>query len=117
MADERTKEKPPRRLGRRTVLRAGAMGGAATVLAMLNEVAWSPMRPAMAATPLPAIQCDLSSFIAPATSVDGVMVQFGPVYTVFQMIDLKRRPTLAEQTAFEDPLPTIDAAYPSRPPG
>ncbi|HEX3589097.1 MAG TPA: hypothetical protein VHV74_05645 [Pseudonocardiaceae bacterium] len=93
------------------------MTGAAAVLAMLNEVAWSPMRPAVAATAPPDIQFDLSSYIAPATSVDGVMVQFGPVYTVFQMMDLRREPTLAEQTVFENALATIEAAYPFSPSG
>jgi hypothetical protein len=99
------------------VLKAGAVGTAAAFLAMLDELAWSPLRPAMAATALPDIQFDLSSFIAPATSVDGVAVQFGPVFTLFQTIDLKRKPTKAEQTVFVNALATIEAAYPFSPAG
>jgi hypothetical protein len=93
------------------------MGTAATFLAMLDEIAWSPMRKAAAVTALPDIQCDLSAFVNPAASVDGVMVQFGPVFTIFQTIDLERAPTLAEQTAFETALQTIEAAYPFSPSG
>ncbi|HEX5115136.1 MAG TPA: hypothetical protein VFW65_08055 [Pseudonocardiaceae bacterium] len=117
MAQESSKDKPHRRLGRRTVLKAGAMGTAATFLAMLDEIAWSPTRPAVAATTPPDIQFDLGPYIAPATSVDGVMVQFPPIFTIFQTIDLLRTPTLDEQTTFENALATIEAAYPFDPSG
>jgi hypothetical protein len=118
MAQEKLNARPPRRThGRRTVLKAGAVGTAAAFLAMLDELAWSPMRPAMAATAPPDIQFDLSAYIAPAASVDGVMMQFGPVFTLFQLIDLKRRPTKAEQAIFANALATIEAAYPFSPEG
>jgi hypothetical protein len=117
MADDKIKAKPSRHLNRRTVLKAGAMGASAATLAMLDEIAWSPKRPAVAATALPDIQFDLSAFINPATSVDGVMVQFGPVFTIFQTIDITREPTLEEQTAFETALTTIETAYPFSPSG
>ena len=67
-------------LSRRTVLKAGSVGA---MLAMLEGLAWKPARPALAATELPDIQFDIGAFIAPATAVDGVQVQFGPVYTTF----------------------------------
>lgn len=109
---------PPRRVDRRTVLKAGAAaGGAAALMAMMDEVAWAPKRPALAAATLPDIQFDLGSFIAPATDVDGVTVQFPPVYTLFQTIDLLRLPTVAEQTIFENALETIETAYPFSPEG
>ncbi|HEX5401042.1 MAG TPA: hypothetical protein VFX16_01930 [Pseudonocardiaceae bacterium] len=118
MEPERKSGRPSRRNhGRRTVLKAGAVGGAAAVMAMLDEFAWSPLRPAMAATAPPDIQFDLSSYIAPATSVDGVAVQFGPVFTLFQCIDLKRMPTKAEQTILANALATIETAYPFSPAG
>jgi hypothetical protein len=113
MAQERLRQG----LHRRTVLKAGAVGAAAAFLAGLDELAWSPMRPAAAATGVPDIQFDLSPYIAPATSVDGVLVQFPPVFTVFQFIDLLRTPTKAEQTVFANALATIEAAYPFSPAG
>lgn len=117
MEQERLDERPRSGFGRRAALKAGAVGTAAAFLAMLDEVAWSPMRPAVAATALPDIQFDLSAFIAPATSVNGVLVQFPPVFTVFQTIDLLRRPTKDEQTTFANALATIEAAYPFSPSG
>jgi hypothetical protein len=117
MAQERLTARPPRRFGRRTALKVGAVGTAAAFMSMLDELAWSPMRPAVAATALPDIQFDLSAYIAPATSVDGVAVQFQPVFTLFQLIDLKRLPTKAEQTIFDNALATIEAAYPFSPSG
>jgi hypothetical protein len=114
MEQERSGPRSRKGVHRRAVLKAGA---AAPLLAMLDELAWSPMRPAVAETALPDIQFDLGAFIAPATSVDGVMVQFPPVFTVFQTIDLLRQPTKAEQTTFIDALATIESAYPFSPSG
>jgi hypothetical protein len=107
----------PRGHGRRTMLKAGAVGAAAVAMAMLDELAWSPMRPAAAATAPPDIQFDLGAYIAPVTTISGVQVQMPPVFTLFELIDLARRPTKAEQTIFENALATIEAAYPFSPSG
>jgi hypothetical protein len=119
MEQERLAAQPSskRSHGRRTVLKAGAVGVAATFLAMLDELAWSPLRPAAAATALPDIQFDLGPYIAPATSINGVQVQFPPVFTLFQTIDMLRRPTKAEQVTFSNALATIESAYPFSPDG
>lgn len=108
----------PKPVRRRTVLKAGAVGTTTALLAMMDDVARAPKRLALAATTtLPDIQFDLGAFIAPATTVDGVAVQFPPLYTLFQTIDLLRPPTKAEQTIFADALATIEAAYPFSPAG
>src|SRR5262245_55716123 len=66
MDQERSDSRSRKGLHRRSVLKAGA---AAVFLTMLDELAWSPMRSAMASTAvLLDIQFDLGSFIAPVTS-------------------------------------------------
>lgn len=104
----------PYDLNRRTVLKAGS---AAALLAMLEGIAWVPRRPALAATTLPDIQFDIAGFIEPATAVDGVQVQFGPVHTTFLLANLQRLPTKAEQTAFASALDTIESVYEFSPAG
>ena len=101
-------------LSRRTVLKAGSVGA---MLAMLEGLAWKPARPALAATELPDIQFDIGGFIQPATAVDGVQVQFGPVHTKFMFGNLKRLPTKAEQTAFAAALDTLESVYEFSPAG
>jgi hypothetical protein len=58
------------------MLKAGSVGAAAALLTMLDGIAWKPLRPALAQTALPDIQFDIGSFIAPATAIGGVQVQF-----------------------------------------
>jgi hypothetical protein len=101
-------------LSRRTVLKAGATGA---MLAALEALAWKPARPALAATTLPDVQFDIGAFIQPATAVDGVQFQFGPVHTKFMFGNLKRLPTKAEQTAFAQALDTIESVYEFSPAG
>jgi hypothetical protein len=117
MENERLNARARGRFGRRTVLKAGAVGTAAVVMAMLDELAWSPLRPAAAATAPPDIQFDLGAYLAAPTTISGVTVQMPPVFTIFQLIDLERRPTKAEQAIFEGALATIEAAYPYSPDG
>jgi hypothetical protein len=104
---------------RRTVLKAsGAIGAAAATMTLLDQVAWRPLRSAMAQTvTLPDIQFDIGNFIPPAFSVNGVQVQFGPVYTTFATATLSRLPTKAEQTTLANALNTIEANYPFSPSG
>jgi hypothetical protein len=99
------------------MLKAGSVGAAAALLTMLDGIAWKPLRPALAQTALPDIQFDIGSFIAPATAVGGVQVQFGPVHTTFLTANLTRLPTKAEQTMLADALDTIETAYQFSPAG
>ncbi|HEV7657115.1 MAG TPA: hypothetical protein VGP36_20615 [Mycobacteriales bacterium] len=101
----------PPDVSRRTLLKAGA------ALALFDGLTWIPARPALAATTLPDVQFDIGAFIAPATSVDGVQVQFGPVHTHFLTANLKRVPTAADQAAFANALDTIESAYEFSPAG
>jgi hypothetical protein len=99
---------------RRTALKAGATGA---MLAALEALAWKPARPALAATELPDIQFDIGSFIQPATAINGVQVQFGPVHTFFLTGNLKRLPTKAEQAILTQALADIETAYEFSPAG
>jgi hypothetical protein len=54
---------------------------------------------------------------APATSIDGVQLQFGPVHTTFLTANLQRLPTKDEQTAFAGALDTIESVYEFSPAG
>jgi hypothetical protein len=119
MEAQQARSEPSRRVRRRTVLKAGgAIGAAAATLTLLDEVAWRPVRSAMAQTVgLPDIQFDIGRFIAPAFTVNGVQVQFGPVYTTFATATLSRLPTRAEQTTLANALNTIEASFPFSPSG
>jgi len=101
-------------ISRRTALKAGS---AAALAALLESLAWIPKRPAVAATELPDIQFDVAQFIKPATAINGVQVQFGPVHTYFETANLRRPPTLADQTALANALSTIESAYEFSPAG
>jgi hypothetical protein len=104
----------PYDLSRRTVLKAGSVGA---LVAMLEGLAWTPARPALAATTPPDIQFDIAAFIEPATAIDGVQLQFGPVYTTFMTGNLKRAPTMADQAALAGALAAIESAYEFSPAG
>jgi hypothetical protein len=99
------------------VLKAGSAGAPAALLTMLDGIAWKPLRPAIAQTALPDIQFDIANFIAPATAVDGVQVQFGPVHTTFLTANLKSMPTKDQQTVFANALDTIESVYEFSPAG
>ncbi len=107
-----------RSLSRRTVLKAGAFGLAASSLGMLDLLAWTPKRLAHAApATLPDIQFDIGSFIGPAETIDGVPVRFGSVFTYFVTARLSRTPTAHDQTALAHALNTIEAKHPFSPTG
>jgi hypothetical protein len=110
-------------VSRRTLLKAGikagVMGAAAIPsLAVIDPLAWIPDRLALAApTRLPEIQFDIGAFIAPARTIDGVLVRFGPVFTLFATARLTRTPTRRDQNALEQALTAIEEHYPFSPSG
>lgn len=114
-----TAEESTHTLNRRTLLKAGGAVGAATgLLTALDTVAWRPLRQSAGAAPAPAdIQHDIGAFVAPAFSINGIQVQFGPVFTTFATATLSRLPTKAEQTTFTNALATIEQQYPWGPGG
>ncbi len=107
-----------RPISRRKVLAVGALGIAASTLGALEALSWTPNRMAHAAPPnLPDIQFDISNYIGPVTTIDGVEVRFGPVHTLFLTAQLTRRPDKRDQQLLSDALSTIERIYPFRPGG
>src|SRR5438093_7430805 len=103
---------------RRDVLKLGLAGALATELSMLDQLVQLPVRLALAATPrLPDIQFDIGNFIAPAFTVNGVLVRFGPVFTFFTPAKLTRTPSAQDQAVLSQALDTIESVYPFSPKG
>ncbi|MFJ3231158.1 hypothetical protein [Streptomyces sp. NPDC086787] len=110
---------------RRGVLRGGALAAAVATLEVLKNSSVIPVRlrsTASAATAdaeavLPDVQFDIADYIAPATDVDGVEVQFGPVHTVFATARLLRPPTRGDQVRLSSALASIERAYAFSPSG
>ncbi len=106
-----------RAVSRRSLLKAGAAGLLASQVALLEQLAWMPDRLAMAASGLPDIQHDIGNFIAPAFRRDGVLVRFGPVFTLFVPAKLRRNPTKSDRTLLVNALNTIESVHPFGPAG
>jgi hypothetical protein len=106
-------------VSRRTLFKTGgALAGAIGTLSMLEELAIVPERAwAADALALPDVQFDLAPFVAPAQTIDGVLVGLPPVHTVFLTARLARGPSKADQTRMENALLTIEANYPYAPNG
>src|SRR5262252_8088948 len=96
-----------RRYSRRTALKLGLAGVLGSEMALVESLAWTPRRLAMAAAPLPDIQFDIGAFIAPAFTVNGVLVRFGPVFTLFLPGRLSRTPTVRDQQHLNEVLGTL----------
>jgi hypothetical protein len=109
----------PRPLSRRTVLKAGGtIGAAMATLNLLELSSWSPLRlPLAEAATISDIQFDIGDFIAPAQTINGVLVRFGPVFTVFMTARLNRTPNRIDQLRLAGALNTIEGAYPFSPSG
>ncbi|MFC0435387.1 hypothetical protein [Kutzneria buriramensis] len=113
------------RLSRRGALRAGFGLAVATQLAMIEQVAVTPVRAAAAtaggSSSFPNIQFDIGDFIAPPLTLnDGagkVTAQFGPVFTYFVPAVLTRTPTSNDQQVLSDALDTIESCYDFSPSG
>jgi hypothetical protein len=108
-----------RTVSRRTVLKvAAATGLALTAPSILDTLAGPTNRLAHSAPGLlPDIQFDIGAFIAPAETISGVPVRFGPVFTRFVTLALTRNPTEIDQQKFEVALDTIESHYPFSPQG
>jgi hypothetical protein len=108
-------------IDRRTLLKVGGLGGVgvlATTLVAIGAQAWTPKR--VDATPPPAfpdIQFDVGEFIAPAQTIAGVPVRFGPVFTVMAPAKLTRTPTKSDQRVLAGALAKIEASYAFSPNG
>src|SRR5579859_702392 len=111
---------PKQPVSRRSLLKMGILGGAATTLAGIDALAWAPKRIVRAAsnvTSFPDIQFDIGNFIAPAQTLNGVLFRFGPVYTVFLTAQLVFTPDNFDQADLANALNTIEQVYPFSPGG
>jgi hypothetical protein len=99
------------------MLKLGMAGALGTELALVEGLAWTPQRLALAAAPLPDIQFAIGDFIAPAQRFDGTLFRFGPVFTYFVPARLTRTPTKADRAVLAAALDTIERAYAFSPAG
>ena len=112
-------------LSRRKLLVSG--GGLAAALAGLEtmrHLAVTPVRLAADAETtrarpagLPDVQFDLSRFVAPGLTVNGVAVAFPPVYTLFAPARLRSRPSRRDSRQLADALDRVEQAYAFAPHG
>ena len=106
-------------VNRRILLKAGigVLGVSAATFGAL-EIFMPPNRIAHAAPPtLPNIQFDISNYIAPVQTINGVNFRFGPVYTLSLTAQLTGTPKMKDQQALTDALNTIESAYAFSPSG
>jgi hypothetical protein len=101
---------------REFVASAARLGLAASTLGALDALASMPAR-ADAARRRPDIQFDIAGAIAPARTVDGVVVRFPPVYTSFTTLALRRRPSRADQERLQTALLAVERRHPAGPRG
>jgi hypothetical protein len=106
-----------RAFSRRAALKGGGAALLATQAGLLQQLAWTPQRLALAATSLPDIQFDIGNFIPPAQTINGVVVRFATVFTLFVPAKLNRTPTKADQATLANALNTIEANIPFSPSG
>jgi len=105
-------------VSRRALLKLGLAGTTAAALTSIDALAWAPQRlPLAKAATFSDIQFDIGNFINPVQTINGVPVQFGPVYTYLQPARLNRTPTKADQTTLANALSTIEANYAASPSG
>jgi hypothetical protein len=120
-------------VSRRTALKAGGITvAAAGTLEMVGKLAFKPARagaagavdaadPQAITANLPDIQHNIGAFLgggahAPQT-INGVRVQFGPVFTVFSTFALQRTPNRTDQAEMARALDTIENTFAFSPAG
>ena len=102
---------------RRAALKMGALGLSAATMGILETLPGVERLAHAAPASLPDIQFDISNFIAPAQTINGVQFRFGPVYTLLLTAKLKRTPTKQDQKRLADALNDIEANYAFSPSG
>jgi hypothetical protein len=115
---------------RRTAIKgAAAVAAAAATLEAVGSLAFKPERAgaAGAVTPsaitpnLPDIQFDIGAFLGGGAhgvqTINGVQVQFGPVFTVFSTYSMSRNPTRGDQAEMARALDTLENTWAFSPSG
>jgi hypothetical protein len=122
---------PPARKGfsrRKMLISGGALAAGFAGLEALRGLAVTPARVASPASAslanakahrpdLPETQFDIGAFTAPATTINGVMVAFPPVFTLFATATLKSTPDREDQDELARALDQIEEAYQFSPAG
>jgi hypothetical protein len=125
-ADPQSDSGPERSRGhvsrRKLLLTGGGLAAAFAGLEGMRHLASVPVRLAVdpahghgaqaATATLPDTQFDLSAFASPALTIDGVVVSFPPVYTLFAPARLGSTPTQDDQRQLADALDRIEEVYP-----
>src|SRR5262252_1985429 len=116
-------------LSRRNLLiSGGALATAVAGLEGLRKLAVTPVRLSVDGAnadlagghgrmDLPDIQFNIGGFTAPAVTVNGVLVAFPPVFTLFATATLERRPSREDQRELARALDEIERAYQFSPQG
>jgi hypothetical protein len=111
-------EKSPKTVvTRRSLVKMGMLGAAATTLAGIDALTWAPARNVQSTTTFPEIQFDIGNTFMPIQVIDQVQIHFGPVYTLFLTAQLNRTPTKSDQRVFANALSTIESHFPYNPSG
>jgi len=113
---------------RNLLISGGALAAAAASMEGVRKLATTPVRlavdPASASLAnahglknLPDIQFDISAFTAPAVTINGILVAFPPVFTLFATATLMRQPSREDQRELARALDEIERAYQFSPQG
>jgi len=113
---------------RRTALKiGGSTAAAAATLASVGSLAYKPVRayadvePSAITPNLPDIQFDIGRFLGggqhAVQTINGVQVQFGPVFTLFSTFSLRRTPNRTDQAEMARALDTLENAFAFSPSG
>ena len=107
---------------RKLLLAGGGLAAAFAGLETLRQFASVPVRLSAgsagghgaqaASAALSDIQFDLSAFASPALTINGVVVSFPPVYTLFAPAKLSSTPTQDDQRQLDEALDRIEEVYP-----
>jgi hypothetical protein len=122
---------PPARKGfsrRKMLISGGALAAGFAGLEALRGLAVTPARVASPASAslanakahrmdLPQTQFDIGAFTAPAVTINGVMVGFPPVFTLFATATLMSAPSQEDQDELARALDQIEEAYQFSPAG
>jgi hypothetical protein len=117
-AAEQAADKPKGALTRRTALKgAAAVTAGLGALELVGRAAHLPNRAAAAEgdvsiQALPDIQFDIGGFVAPVQTIEGLRVQFGPVFTLFSTARLLRTPNRIDQAELARAMNVLETAYP-----
>jgi hypothetical protein len=113
---------------RKMLISGGALAAGFAGLEALRGLAVTPARVASPASAslanakahrldLPETQFDIGAFTAPATTINGVMVAFPPVFTLFATATLMSAPSREDQDELAGALDRIEEAYQFSPAG